>query len=62
MIPQLPLNFKNVTAGKSDINASSETTQPAPTDGKVPQRLLAPKRDEPSLRIAALNKYLPLKL
>ena len=51
-----------VTAGKSDMKASSETTQPAPTDGKVPQRLLAPKRDEPSLRIAALNKYLPLKL
>ena len=50
----------NETIGKSLMNGSSETTQPAPTEGKVPQRLSAPKRDEPSLRIAALNKYFPL--
>ena len=35
----------------------SEMFQAAETDGKVPQRLFLPKREEPSRRTAALTTY-----
>ena len=42
------------------MNGSSEITQPTDAEGNVPQRLSEPNRDEPSLLIAAVNKYFPL--
>ena len=42
------------------MKSSEMIRHPTETDGKYPQRLFFPKRDEPSERIAALNKYFPL--
>jgi hypothetical protein len=35
-------------------------THPSDADGKVPQRFFDPNREEPSDRIAAVNRYFPL--
>ena len=42
------------------IKLSSETIHPSETEGKVPHLLFTPNLEDPSVRIEAVNKYLPL--
>ena len=58
--PQDALSFNKEIHFTELKNDSSLSFHPAENDGNHPQRLFAPKREEPSLRTVALSKYFSL--
>ena len=63
LLPKRPheaLIFKLSTIGlRSFQKSSSDILHAAEKEGKVPQRFPGAKRDEPSMRTLASNRYLP---
>ena len=57
-LPVIPQPARSMTSEKTRLfsrNFSCEMRQPAPTAGKVPQRLSGPRFDEPSRRSVRLS-------